>query len=341
MHTAVPPSDIVDGYYRFFYRHWSPVILEKDVPNDEPISVLLLDQPLVVARLDGEVAVMEDCCRHFQTALSLGSVEHNACGTQVLRCKYHGWAFDKSGECVEIPQLNKDRRIPGDAKVQSYPVVIKHGIIWTKMENGSSCFVPDIPGQAEEGLHVLPTQVTRWDCSAVRMILSALDDYHFAFLHEGVLGDRSHPEAPERTISRVENSLLSRFSVVQPANITNAPTGYVGDEVKVDYTMRVDMPNIISLTKRNPLGAYVVWFATCPRSIRQTDVFWTVARSYDLEPGSDERVIQMESMIQSQDRPIIASQRPWISAPLPIRDVDDALVGYLKWLAEMGCPTSV
>jgi hypothetical protein len=101
------------------------------------------------------------------------------------------------------------------------------------------------------------------------------------------------------------------------------------------------MPNVISLVKSNPRGVYVVWFATCPRSFRHTDVFWTVARSYDLGPGSDARVLDMESLIQSQDQPIVASQRPWASNPLPIRDVDNALVEYLHWLKELGCPNSI
>jgi hypothetical protein len=118
--------------------------------------------------------------------------------------------------------------------------------------------------------------------------------------------------------------------------------GYFTDATAtVNYIMQVDMPNVISLVKANPRGVYVIWFAVCPRSHQHTDVFWTVARSYDLGPESDARVLEMEYMIQSQDRPIVASQRPWASAPLPIREVDDALVEYLRWLKELGCPNTM
>lgn len=337
----LPPIEVRDGYSRFFGRYWSPLLRESDLIDGQPTSARLLDHALVVARLNGSIVVMDDLCRHFQAALSLGSVEQASCGRQVLRCKYHGWAFNNTGQCVEIPQLDEERRIPGDARVKTYPVQVKHGVVWVKLEESEAADVPEIPAAKEESLHVLPMQVTKWECSAIRMVLSALDDYHFAFLHEGVLGNRSRPQAPSRTINRYNTSLVSEFSVVQPANITNSPAGYAKAEASVDYTMKVDIPNVISLIKRNPLGTYVVWFATSPRSIRHTDVFWTVARSYDLEPDSDERVIKQESMIQGQDQPIVASQRPWVQTALPIRDVDDALVAYLKWLNELGCPTAV
>jgi vanillate O-demethylase monooxygenase subunit len=268
-------------------------------------------------------------------------VDRGACGRQVLRCKYHGWAYGSDGSCVEIPQLRQGRTIPGDARVACYPVVEKHGIVWTCLDPDRGQAVPEMFLGGESGLRVVDVQVTRWDCSAVRMILSTMDDYHLAFLHEGILGDRSRPHAPERIIARDQQALVSRYSVLQPANVTNSTQSSAADISTVDYTVRVDMPNVISIVKRNPGGVYVIWFAACPRSFRHTDVFWTVARSYDLEPQSDARVIDMEALIQSQDRPIVASQRPWVGNPLPIRDVDDALIEYMRWLKQLGCPNTI
>jgi phenylpropionate dioxygenase-like ring-hydroxylating dioxygenase large terminal subunit len=336
-----PPPALVEQFNAYFQRQWNPLVRVSDVPDDRPMAVRLLDRPLAVMKLNGNYVVMDDLCRHFQAALSLGEVERLECGQQVLRCKYHGWAYDTTGKCVEIPQLPQGRSIPGDAKVTTYPSVVKHGVVWVSIEEPKNA-VADIPlAVSLSGLHLLPMQITRWDCSAIRMILSALDDYHFAFLHEGVLGDRSHPAAPDRVIKRDDNALISTFSVTQPANVTNSPEGFADATATVDYTMRVDMPNVISLVKTNPRGVYIIWFAACPRSCLHTDVFWTVARSYDLGPESDARVLAMELMIQSQDRPVIASQRPWASTPLPIREVDDALVEYLRWLKELGCPNTM
>jgi phenylpropionate dioxygenase-like ring-hydroxylating dioxygenase large terminal subunit len=338
---AAPPAELIDQFCTFYRRQWNPIARVNDLSDGHPLAATLLDQPLVVARLDGTVVVMDDVCRHFQAALSLGEVDRLPCGRPVLRCKYHGWAYDAGGKCVEIPQLDAGRSIPAEARVRSYPAVVKHGIVWTSLDPEPGSAVPEMFVGGASDLRVLDVQVTRWDCSAVRMILSTMDDYHLAFLHEGILGDRSHPHAPTRVITREGTALVSRYTVRQPANITNSASGTAGDTSTVDYTTRIDMPNVISIVKRNPAGVYVIWFAACPRSVLHTDVFWTVARSYDLDPFGDARAIETETLIQSQDQPVVASQRPWVSNPLPIRNVDDSLVEYMRWLRDLGCPNTI
>jgi len=339
-HTA-PPDQLIEQYYAFFRQQWNPLVKVSDIPNNRPLATMLLGQPLVVAKLDGIITVMDDLCRHFQAALSLGEIELLTCNRQVLRCKYHGWAYDTTGKCIDIPQLHDGRSIPSEAQVKTYPSVIKHGIVWVNFDSPDSTTIPDILSKGQSDLHLLDIQISQWNCSAVRMILSALDDYHFPFLHQGILGDRSQYHAPNRTIKREANTLISEFTTTQPANLTNSPKDFTDTNAIVDYKIRVDMPNVISIVKNNPLGVYVIWFSTCPRSFQHTDVFWTVARSYNLDLGSDAQVIEMESKIQDQDRVILASQRPWASNPLPIRDVDDALIEYLHWLKQMGCPSNI
>ena len=53
-----------------------------------------------------------DRCPHRRAPLSAGTVEDG-----VLRCPYHGWAFDGSGTCVEIPALGPDARVPARARL--------------------------------------------------------------------------------------------------------------------------------------------------------------------------------------------------------------------------------
>jgi phenylpropionate dioxygenase-like ring-hydroxylating dioxygenase large terminal subunit len=43
---------------------------------------------------------------------------------------YHGWQFGSEGECLHIPQLPTDAKIPTNACVQSFKVVERQGIIW-------------------------------------------------------------------------------------------------------------------------------------------------------------------------------------------------------------------
>jgi vanillate O-demethylase monooxygenase subunit len=58
-------------------NYWHPVAVSTAV-LDEPEPVTLLDEKLVLFRLDGKVACFHDLCIHRGTPLSLGWVE--GCG---------------------------------------------------------------------------------------------------------------------------------------------------------------------------------------------------------------------------------------------------------------------
>ena len=46
----------------------------------------------------GKPHVVEFRCPHRQTQLSVGWVEGDC-----IRCRFHGWKFDSSGQCIEQP----------------------------------------------------------------------------------------------------------------------------------------------------------------------------------------------------------------------------------------------
>ena len=71
----------------------------------------LLDEPLVLVRLGGEVRAFKDLCVHRGTALSLGWVEDGC-----LVCPYHGWTYDPDGVCTRIPSSH-GTNIPRKARI--------------------------------------------------------------------------------------------------------------------------------------------------------------------------------------------------------------------------------
>ena len=119
MHLRRPSEDAIQSYYTAMRRFWHPVLAADELPNDTPIGVELLEERLVLTRLNGAVVAMQDLCRHFQAQLSLGEVRTVAGHGQCLMCPYHGWSYSADGRCVEIPQLAADRQIPADAVVPS------------------------------------------------------------------------------------------------------------------------------------------------------------------------------------------------------------------------------
>jgi hypothetical protein len=78
----------------------------------------------------------------------------------------------------------------------------------------------------------------------------------------------------------------------------------------------------------------VVHFYACPIAYNKTGLFWRVTRNYDFGPEAEERIVEMEKLIQSQDQAHISTQRPWIMSPTPIKRVDESLGAYLQMVKQ-------
>lgn len=96
------------------------------------IPVMLYGERLVLFRDDeGELGLIGRHCPHRGADLCFGRREDNG-----LRCPFHGWHFDRTGQCVEQPAEPEDSIMYKTIKLPSYPVVEKDGVILTYMGEG-------------------------------------------------------------------------------------------------------------------------------------------------------------------------------------------------------------
>ena len=105
----------------FLKNAWYVAAWDTEV-SDSPFSRVILNEPVVLFRTPNGVAALENRCCHRALPLSMGKVLENH-----IQCGYHGLEFDASGKCVKVPGQSK---IPPGAKVRSYPVVERWGMIW-------------------------------------------------------------------------------------------------------------------------------------------------------------------------------------------------------------------
>jgi phenylpropionate dioxygenase-like ring-hydroxylating dioxygenase large terminal subunit len=101
------------------------IACRSDELGSRPLARTVQGLPLVLFRAEGgSAATLLDRCPHRNVPLSLGRMTESC-----LQCGYHGWKFDGSGACREIPGLLSD----ADAKarrVVAFPTLEQDGYVW-------------------------------------------------------------------------------------------------------------------------------------------------------------------------------------------------------------------
>jgi phenylpropionate dioxygenase-like ring-hydroxylating dioxygenase large terminal subunit len=213
-----PTNEAIAAFYEGMLPFWYP-ILASDALAEKPMGAWLLGRRLVLARLGEEILVLPDTCRHFQAQLSLGKIVR--IGEQIgLQCAYHGWTFGGGGQCIRIPQLPPTRNIPRSANLPAFQAKERFGLIWVCIASTPKFPIPDFPEYGDATFRKITLEepdVTR--ASATRMIMGTLDDTHFPWVHEGILGDPNHPEPPNHRAWRAGNELVIRYETEQPMSV--------------------------------------------------------------------------------------------------------------------------
>ena len=324
--------------YRALRRFWHPVMWADDLV-DRPAAARLLDEPIVLVRLDGAVRAFKDLCVHRGTALSLGWVEDGC-----LVCPYHGWTYDPEGVCRRIP-ASHGTNIPAKARITPYAAVEHAGLIWVCLEPGddgrATLPLPEFPEWADDTYRKITIPQYDWHCSAARRVENFVDFSHFAWVHEGILGDRSRPEIPDHDVVRTDSTLWFRLGIEEPANDLKGDTGEAGRIQREPSHYTVSMPFTVRLDQPLEDGRHFVLFvASCPLSAKETRNFTWNARNYDLDPSRDQGFVDFQQLILEQDRVVVESQRPEelpidLSEELHIKGVDRVSIDYRRWLGEI------
>ena len=329
--------------YRALRRFWHPVAWADELV-DRPMAVRLLDEPLVIVRLDGSVRAFKDLCVHRGTALSLGWVEDGC-----LVCPYHGWHYDPDGVCTSIPSSH-GTNIPRKARITRYAAAEHAGLIWVCLAPGGgdgagegepAMPLPDFSEWLDDTYRKIKIPQYDWHCSAARRVENFVDFSHFAWVHEGILGDRAKPEIPDHEVIRTETTLWFRLGIEEPATEVKGDAA-AGDRIQRDpshYT--ISMPFTVRLDQ--PLEDdrhFVLFVASCPLSAKETRNFTWNARNYDLDPTRDQSFVEFQQLILEQDRVVVESQRPEelpidLSEELHIKGVDRVSIDYRRWLGEI------
>jgi phthalate 4,5-dioxygenase oxygenase subunit len=168
-----------------FRRYWIPALLAEELPENDspPVRVKLLSERLLAFRdSEGRYGLIDEFCAHRGVSLWFGRNEEGG-----LRCPYHGWKYDVTGQCTEVPSEPEESGYCKKVKLKGYPLVKIGDILWTYM--GAPEHEPPLP--AWEFALVPPEQTftsKRWqECNWLQAMEGGIDSSHVSFLHSGAL----------------------------------------------------------------------------------------------------------------------------------------------------------
>ena len=167
------PKTLAGKYLRMF---WQPVFCSHELAAGRAVPIRILGEDLTLYRGEsGTPHVIGFRCAHRKTQLSIGWIEGDC-----LRCFYHGWKYDGSGQCVEQPAEPKPFaekiRIPG------YPVQEYLGLIFVYLGKGKPPPLPRYP-KLESPEQSLDTVRLDRICNYFNNIDNSLDNAHVRFVH--------------------------------------------------------------------------------------------------------------------------------------------------------------
>jgi phenylpropionate dioxygenase-like ring-hydroxylating dioxygenase large terminal subunit len=149
--------------------------------DSEPVRVKMLGQNFVLFRdTEGKAHCLSDVCLHRGGSLGGGWTKDNC-----VVCPYHGWRYSGDGKVAYVPSEGDDFKAPKRARIDSYPVEERYGMIWV--------FLGDLPEEErfpippcdefdDPAWRMLSSEFT-WKAEAARVVENGIDIAHASFVH--------------------------------------------------------------------------------------------------------------------------------------------------------------
>ena len=341
-----------------YINFWYPIVRSEDLGYDVPEKARVLGVNLVAFRdQEGNAHVLSDTCTHRGASLggawSGGNAPRMVNGCVV--CPYHGWEFGGDGECKNIPSIGYGTKVPPRAKVDSYPVQEKYGIVFAFLGDEPEETRPpllEVEEYGQEGWRANEVITLDVPYYYERSIENGLDPAHNEFVHP----THGH-SALNRDTYRVNELEIEdhaqgwgfwfthRFDAPplpqkghQTANDGDTPWGDTQPERRqVIAASGTHGPNImatyINLTEDKMFRQY---FFEQIVDENNTRIFFLNMRNFLLDAKNDGPIHARNKVVAKQDIDILVGLNPERTPLSTTKEVlmpaDGGIVSYRSWL---------
>ena len=161
-----------------FRRYWTPIIASCDLPTGSVRHVKLLGENLVVFRDGkGNLGALDEHCPHRGTSLAYGCVDDEG-----IRCPYHGWKFDASGTCLDMPAEPSTTSLLQTVRAHAYPAQELGGLIFLYLGPSPAPLLPRFDLYVWDGV-LRDIGYALLPCNWLQIMENSVDPHHLEWLH--------------------------------------------------------------------------------------------------------------------------------------------------------------
>lgn len=308
---------------------WYVACLSSELPAGKPISRTLFGTPMVLFRdAEGAPVALLDRCLHRNARLSAGDVFGGKLG-----CSYHGWTYDRTGACVEVPSLGPSQaasRLNGEqlrrsglssrpcdvGRVRRFPTIEQDGLVFVYPgdEGTPPRKQPFRVPFFDDARWCVYFMVTRFTNGVTPLVENFMDVSHTSFVHRGWFRKPSRREVPA-TVRRKDGAVHVTYHEQKDA-LTGLGRIFNPRGLEMTHTDRFFSPNITRVDYRFGEAGFAINSQCTPIGPMDTIVYTAISfrLPWDL-PGAaaakairpivewyTKRVIQQDVEIMSVQR---------------------------------------
>jgi len=194
-------------------QYWIPAFQPEEVKaGGAPLRLRLLGENFLAFRSpDGSLGVVDHRCAHRCASLFYGRNEEGG-----IRCVYHGWKFDRTGQCIEMPSEPPETDYKDKVKILALAVVEHYGVCWVYM--GTRKKPPPLPhfdwDELEEG-QALTVNFMMRECNWLQALEGDIDTCHVGFLHLGAATPDQFEEGSINYYRQMRENLAPKYEVIE------------------------------------------------------------------------------------------------------------------------------
>ena len=159
-------------------RYWHPIAAAAELDGNPTKAVRLLGEDLVLYKdRSGTLGLVQESCPHRRVNLLYGIPEQHG-----LRCPYHGWLFDQTGRCLEMPAEAPDSTFKDRVTALVYPVEELGGLIFAYLGPEPAPLLPRWDIFVKENC-LRDVAFTLLPCNWLQCMENSLDPVHLEWLH--------------------------------------------------------------------------------------------------------------------------------------------------------------